>query len=128
MRRPVGVTILAILAGLFGAVSILAGCALLALTFSVKDAGTTGFAGLIGVVGIGLFIGGIPFCVLSYGAWKLRPWAWPLALVVAVLHVGASFALLRVSPLEAILGIAIFASLIYYLWQPHVRRAFGQRV
>ena len=123
MKRPAGITVIAILAligGLFGLcwpTLVFTGSAFLGPIL-----GTVGvFAGIF------LIVGPILQLIFAYGAFKLRPWAWYLGLIssgITVLGViinlfdGASF-------WSAIWG-SIFPIIIFiYLLKADVRQAFG---
>ena len=142
MNRPMGVTILAwiaIVGGalevLFGLLAILASLALLALGTAV--AGPEGlFAGIIAlvasVISVALGAVGLAFGV---GALGLKPWAWSLGViwcyVAAALEVvnilGARSAGGVISAIiGALIGIAIAAALLYYLFTDEVKAAFGK--
>ena len=130
MQRPTGVTILAVLAaiggvlGLFGAFALFGAGALAA----VAGAGflTGGFAvfwGLVTLVQAGISL------VFAYGAWYLKPWAWilgvgaeGLAILVALINwIGGNSGFFSFLISAAIAGV-----IIYYLFTPEVKRAFGR--
>ncbi len=123
MKRPFGITLIAILAligGLFGLcwpILVFTGSAFLGPIF-----------GTVGVIaGIFLIIGPLLQLIFAYGALNLRSWAWYLGLISTgitvlgvVIHLfnGASF-------WSAIWG-SLFSIIIFiYLLSPNVRRAFG---
>lgn len=123
MKRPFGITVIAILAligGLFGLcwpILIFMGSALLGPVF-----GTIG-----AVAGIFLIVGPALQLIFAYGALNLRSWAWYLGListgitvigVVINLFNGASF-------WSAIWGSIVPVIIFIYLLTPNVRRAFG---
>ena len=128
MNRPVGVTILGWLAivggvlailGAFGAIA--AGLALLALTAgaSVIVLAFAVWIGILGVVDI----------IFGYGALKLSPWAWTLGVVLMIVNVVSS--LLQLISAHGsfggfIIGLAIDAFILYYLFTPDVKAAFGK--
>ena len=124
MKRPFGITVIAILAllsGLFGLcwpTLIFMGSTLLGPIF-----------GTVGVIaGIFLIIGPLLQLIFSYGAFNLRSWAWVLGLIssgITVLGViinlfqGASF-------WSAVWGSILSIIIFIYLLTPNVRAAFGQ--
>jgi hypothetical protein len=123
MKRPFGVTLVAILAlinGLFGL------CwPILAFTGSVLLGGIFGTLGL--VAGIVLIIGPLLQLIFAFGAFGLRSWAWYLGLIatgVTVLSVvvslfeGSSF-------FPATCGSIIPIIIFIYLLTPNVRKVFG---
>lgn len=124
MKRPFGITVIAILA-LFGG---LFGLCWPVLVFT----GSTFLGPILGTVGVfaGIFliVGPILQLIFAYGAFKLRPWAWYLGLIssgITVLGVvinlfdGASF-------WSAIWGSILSIIIFIYLLTPDVRQAFGK--
>jgi hypothetical protein len=121
MKRPFGITLIAILALLSG----LFGLCLPALTL----AGSTLFGPLaaVGVVAsILLIIGPVLHFIFAYGAFKLRSWAWYLGLIASGLTLvgviidiinGASF-------WSAIFGGLLPIIIFIYLLTPNARKAF----
>ena len=123
MKRPFGITVIAILA-LFGG---LFGLCWPILVFT----GSTFLGPILGTVGVfaGIFliVGPILQLIFAYGAFKSRPWAWYLGLIssgITVLGViinlfdGASF-------WSAIWGSILSIIIFIYLLTPNVRQAFG---
>jgi uncharacterized membrane protein (DUF2068 family) len=64
----------------------------------------------------------------AYGAWYLKPWGWIMGIVSQGLSVlisliniinGSSF-------FSQVINIAIAGAIIYYLFTPEVKRAFGR--
>jgi hypothetical protein len=59
----------------------------------------------------------------------LKPWAWMLGIVLEVAGIVVDILEFRSATASStIVGIVIAGIIIYYLYQPHVRRAFGQNV
>ena len=124
MKRPFGVTVIAIFAlisGLFGLcwpTLVFTGSAFLGPIF-----------GTVGVIaGIFLIVGPILQLIFAFGAFNLRSWAWYLGListgitvfgVVINLFDGASF---WSAVWSGLVPIIIF----FYLLSPNVRQAFGR--
>lgn len=143
MKRPTGVTILAWLAIVGGALEILAAIfavialmAALAFTGAAAAAGALGGAAGLAVVSIvalvlTIWIGllGIVAVVFGIGALGLKPWAWTLgviwcyvAAVSDVLNIFAS----RGGLVGGIVGILFALAILYYLYTQDVRVAFGK--
>ena len=132
MQRPTGVTILAILSAIGGILVILGGVALLGLGAIAGSAGAGGLGGLAAIFGIAFLALGVAELVLAYGFWGLKPWAWTLGIGLAVI----SLALVVVQALlsgnivgsltSSIITIVIWAVVIWYLWQPQIKAAFGR--
>jgi hypothetical protein len=128
MQRPLGVTIIAILAiisGLFKLCLPTLGIAGSSLLFALGPVGA-GF-GTVGIL-VSLFFGlsGILFLVGGFGLWRMRKWGWWLAIigtgfavagVVVGLFTGAGWAAFAGSVLDLIVFV--------YLVLPGTRRAFG---
>ena len=124
MKRPFGITLIAILAlisGVFGLcwpTLVFTGSAFLGPIF-----------GTVGVVaGIFLIVGPLLQLIFAYGAFNLRSWAWYLGLIATGITVigvvinlldGASF-------WSAVWGSILSIIIFIYLLTPHVRRAFGK--
>ena len=121
--RPTGITILAILAGIGGVFGLLGG-------FVIMGAGALVFGGVGAIFGLAvLALAGLSLA-FAYGAWTLKPWAWPLGVVLA----GAS---IIVAVLEIILGgsgylfngvitAILYGVVLYYLNQPGIKTLFGR--
>jgi uncharacterized membrane protein len=105
MKRPTGVTIIAVLAAIGGVFGLLAAlvAGLLVLAYAVLS------------------------LVIAYGFWTLQPWAWPLGIGVQVLGIVQALLQFMNDPnqlFNMVVSIAIAAVIIWYLYQPHVRAAF----
>ena len=128
MNRPTGVTVLAILAFIGGIFGILGGLTLAGLGGFVAASGAAG-GGFAAVLGVLLLLYGVLAFILGYGFWTLKPWAWTLGVGLQ----GASIALNILQFINdadqlvsAIISIAITAAILWYLFQPHVKAAFGR--
>jgi uncharacterized membrane protein (DUF2068 family) len=123
MQRPTGVTILAVLAAIGGVFGIIGGLAL------VGFGGAVAGAGLAMIVGLFLLVYGVLALFLAYGFWTLKPWAWTLG--VGLQAAGIVLNILQFvndskQLVSAIVSIAIAAVVLWYLFQPHVKAAFGR--
>ena len=126
--RPMGITVLAVLAVVTGILSLVSGLALLGVGgLSIFGSGTNG--------GNVLALGALTFALapvslgIGYGFWAMKPWAWAAGLAVYCASLGISvFAVLlagaNVLAVAVQVGIAVFV--IVYLMQPKVRSAFGR--
>ncbi len=123
MKRPFGVTVIAIFALIGGLLG------LCLPTLGMMGSTLLGPLATVGVVASIFFIvGPILQLIFALGAFKLSSWAWYLGLIstgITVLGVvvnlfnGASF-------WSAIWGGLIPIIIFFYLLSPNVRRAFGQ--
>ena len=135
MKRPTGVTILAVAAivygvfnlllallGLLGSALLASGIAAAAIKYS---AGTLVYATITDAVI------GIVFLVFGIGALQLKGWGWTTGVVALVLEivrqiVGAVMQGLKAGAMvrEGV-TVVIAVALLVYLFQPTVRAAFG---
>jgi hypothetical protein len=106
--RPDGLVLLALLACFFGFVMVVAGAT------AVANVPIRGSVCL--VVGIAEF-------AFAYGAWDVRPWAWPLGIVLQIV---VSILELAAVGLDAAGGIVVSGIILFYLCRRHVQKAFGR--
>jgi uncharacterized membrane protein (DUF2068 family) len=128
MQRPTGITILAILAFIGGIFGILGGLALVGFSGIIAASGVAG-GGFTTILGVLLLIYGPTSLVLGYGFWTLKPWAWTLG--VGLQGAGIALDILQfindsTQLVTAIISIAISAAILWYMFQPHVKAAFGR--
>lgn len=137
MKRPVGVTILAVIAIIYGAFSLLVallGVAGIAIDLSGALNRSTGYnvPTLVYAV-IGDVILGVLYLIFGIGSLQLKGWAWTTGVVALALDVlrqlvglfilqGFSVSKLVV----AIITVVVAALVIWYLFRPNVRAAFGK--
>ncbi len=86
-KRPIGVAIIAILSFLAGLVEILGGVALLGLAALGATAGAGFLAAFAGIIGGVLLILGLITLAVAIGLWRMRSWAWWIALIVNLISV-----------------------------------------
>jgi hypothetical protein len=139
VKRPLGVTILAILAIIGGLLSLLVA----ALGFLA--AGVVASGALAGAYGSAtaapstaalafssgsLIVLGILYLAFGIGAFMLKGWAWTAGIIALVLGIVSDIALPFLTSTSfgasSIIGIVIDLALIYYLFRPNVRTAFGK--
>lgn len=136
--RPMGVTVISVIAGIQAVLLILAALAvILGASLLGGLAGSQGgvegaavggaFAGL-GII-FGVIVGVIAalYAAIAYGAWKGRSWAWMLGVVVSI--IALVFAVLGLSGginLSTIISLALPAVVLYFLFQPDVKRYLGR--
>jgi uncharacterized membrane protein (DUF2068 family) len=133
-QRPAGVTILAVLQLLAGILNLLFGIASLffggAIVFS-KAAEQTGAAIDMGpimvTIGALTIAIGVFSLILSYGLFNLKPWAWNLAIILAIINFVTHFASIFQggNVPGAIIVMVISGLILYYLFHANVQRAFG---
>ena len=122
MKRPFGITVIAIfalLSGLFG------------LCWPILAFMGSALLGPLAVVGIfaGIFliVGPILQLVFAYGAFNLRSWAWYLGLIsTSITVVGVVINLFNGASFWGAIWGSIWSVIIFiYLLTPNVRQAFG---
>jgi hypothetical protein len=131
MKRPVGVTILAVIAIIYGIFSLLlAFLALVGIGFKASGVATTAVSygvGTLAYAAISDAILGILYFVFGIGAFRLKGWAWTAGVVALVLDlvryiVGDIISGFRVTSLIGLVALV----LLWYLFRPNVRAAFGK--
>lgn len=107
--RPIGVSILAILIVLVGAIFLLAAVGLYFLAGFAAFRGLPTFFGLGGaILGTVFLVFALIFIGVGLGLWHLRSWAWWLAMIVLVLTI--------VGSLGDLTGLVIPLILLIYLF------------
>jgi hypothetical protein len=127
--RPTGITVLAVLSAIGGVLGILGGVALVGLGgFLAASTGTAGLFGLGAVFGIVALVTGIASLAFAYGAWTLKPWAWPLGVALSIISLGLSAATIvgggDIS--GQVISVAINVIILYYLFQSNIKALFGR--
>ena len=136
MKRPIGVTILAVIAIIYGIFSLL--LALLGLLgTALLASGTSGAAihysaGTLAYATISDAVLGILYLAFGIGALQLKGWAWTAGVVALVLDVLRNIGSVIIRGFSAgtiiipIITIVIALVLLWYLFRPNVRAAFGK--
>ncbi|HEX2193483.1 MAG TPA: DUF2127 domain-containing protein [Candidatus Limnocylindria bacterium] len=125
MQRPTGITVLAVLAAIAGILGLLASLALLGIGTGA-GAAASGFLMIAAMIALAYSVLSL---ALAYGFWTLKPWAWPLGVGVQVLGILQAVVQYVNNPnqlVSAIISVAIAAFILWYLFQPHVKAAFGR--
>jgi hypothetical protein len=129
-QRPTGITILAILAAIGGVFDIIGGLALAGLGgLAGAVVGSAELGGLAFIWGGIMFIVGGIWIAIVVGFWLGKPWAWPLAIIMALVGIGVTIAQLvtgYTGIFSALLSIVIPGIILYYLNQPVVKKYFGR--
>jgi hypothetical protein len=134
MQRPLGVTILGILAiiggvlGLCGGIAGLTGGALLASSSLATTSSTAAAAtGAVFIWSIVLLALGVLDLVMGVGALMLKGRAWTLGIgLEAVSILLGIYNITQGAVGSAVVGIIIAGIILYYLFTPEVRKAFGR--
>ena len=122
LTRPTGVTILAILEWIMGALAVLGSLGTIAVSGFAGAFG--GFMVIMGLVSLAI---GVANIVVGWGLWTLKKWAWNIAVVLGALGILISLAVIVFNPqgiAGQILGLAINALILYYLTRPHIKACF----
>jgi len=151
-KRPVGVTIIAILAIIGGILLLFGGIAFVALapilsqintiddnssnsSFSLNINGTDVtvpkntlfiFGGFLGIIGGMLIVIGIAGFVVAWGLLTGKGWAWIVTIIVAIISIILNLIVVISGVLENIVGLIIYGVIIYYLYRPNVKSYFGR--
>ena len=123
-RRPLGVSILAVLAIISGVLGIMGSLGMLG--FGALSLESVGWL----AVGFGVFTLALALLNLAFGigAWQLRPWAWTLGVALqglTVVQVLISWLTQGLSG-QGLFTLLITGVVLFYLFDPGVRRAFGR--
>jgi hypothetical protein len=138
--RPTGATVITIIETILG---VLISLAALAAMFVGSLAGGLGglsnvengaavggiLAGVGFVFGIILVLIAILYFAIAYGVWKGRGWAWMLGMIVSIIAI--VFGVLGLTggiSVGSIISLALPIIVVYYLWQPDVKRWLGRPV
>ena len=134
--RPTGVTVLAVLTLIGGILGVFAGAGMLFFGGATGATGAASGDGSMAGLGAGLLIlGGVGLIAsilnlfVAYGLFTLKQWAWTVAVVLQFVHIvinGANLLQGLKGVGSVIVAIVIAAVILYYLFQPHVKQAFGK--
>ncbi|HYP40683.1 MAG TPA: hypothetical protein VEX13_10025 [Chloroflexia bacterium] len=127
-QRPLGITILAVVAFISGIIGILSW---LSRFFGKPFWGSGGAAIVNGAYDywLVLFILSALQMVFGYGAWQLKPWAWTLGVARQIISIAFSvwFVFMGSSLIAQLLAILIALCILFYLFTPDVKRAFNRQ-
>ena len=129
-KRPLGVTVIAILCIISGIVGLIAGIVLAAFSSAIpstfEGSEMSGLpAGLLGALGVAM--GGVLLAlaissfVVAYGLWNGKGWAWTLTVVLAVISIAFNAISLAGANFGGIISIIIDGIILYYVYRPHVK-------
>jgi hypothetical protein len=137
--RPMGVTVMAVVAVVAGILDILAGLGDIGIGggFLTKIGFGTTLDGIMMIAGLVLVAVGVLGLVSGFGLWRERDWAWlvarlwaSLCVIVGLVSAGLSlFGSTLTSEIIAAIGAALVpaiagAVVLWYLYQPQVKAAF----
>lgn len=138
--RPMGATVIAIIESILAVLLFLAALALIGLSGiaggligSVDEPGAGGVGAMIAgfgiVAGIIALLIGLLYLAIAYGVWKGRGWAWMLGMIVSIIAI--VFGVLGLTGqnginVSSIISLALPIVVVYFLWQPDVKRWLGR--
>lgn len=151
IHRPTGVTILAVLFVIGGAVALLAGVGtFVAIPFATnfmqdtvnngalssplspneQSALIQGSGSILTVIGAVLIPVGIATLIVANGLFKAKSWAWSVAIILSAIGFAMNAVSLVTGNMNAmtgaVIGMAINAVVLYYLLRRNVRQYFGK--
>jgi len=124
MQRPTGVVIISVLAATSGVLVLLAGLLFLG---SASAAGP--FGGVVFAFGLITIALSVVQLVIAYGAWTMKPRARTAGVAVSVISIVLALLLEAIFafPIPAvIIYIVLWGAIVYYLYTPGVKAAFGR--
>jgi hypothetical protein len=130
-QRPTGITVLALLQFIGGALSILLGIAFIAIGpyMSELEMGLPPLISLlVGFLGIGLLLAGLIGLVVGWGLWTGKGWAWWLTVILEALGLLSGLAGIAMGDPSSLIGLLIAALILWYMFKPHVKDFFGVKV
>jgi len=130
MKRPVGVTILGVLAIIVGVLNVALALPYLGMTTLAIPAITGSIAGIGATMvltwGVLMLLFGIFQIAIGVGAFQLRSWAWVAGVTVFALNL--VLALIQLFTVGAVAGVVVSAivtaGVLAYLYSHDVRTAF----
>ena len=130
MKRPTGVSILAILNAAGGMVFVIAGVIFIALGPTMMETmqempemtlDQSVLAPFLGAMSAMFFLFAAVNFIVAYGLWVGANWAWWLYVALLVLGIVSSVLSLP----GGIVGIAVNGLILYYMTRRHVKEYFG---
>ncbi|WP_232203036.1 MULTISPECIES: hypothetical protein [Nitrosopumilus] len=115
--RPVGVTIIAILEIVSGAIAIAVGA------FFGTMMGSMGMnlgGGAMGAGSAAMIVLGVASFVMAWGLLRGKSWAWTITLILTIISLIVDL------PSMNVIGLIIDIVILYYLFRPHVKAYFGK--
>jgi len=139
MDRPIGITLIAILNIVIGILLILGALSFAALAgLAVSGYGPDLIPGLTdlpyldimmalgGIIAVVLIIVALVEFIMAWGLLKGKGWAWILSIVFMFLTIALGFLSLVHPTAFNLIGLAIDALIVYYLFRPNVKAFFGR--
>ena len=125
-KRPLGVTVLAILAVLGGILLLFSGIGIgSSPTLFTSMPNMAYLAPIAADLGIVFIILGLIALVSAYGLWTGKKWGWWITIIISALGVLLNLISLVSGSYGAIVGIIIEVVILYYMTRPYVKAYFG---
>jgi hypothetical protein len=118
-KRPLGVTIVAILMIINGIILIAGGIA------GVTVGGLMGIP-LIGVASGVLIALGIAALIVAWGLIKGKGWAWIVTVILSIISIIMSIIAIVGGNFASIINLVISGAILYYMYRPQVKAYFGR--
>jgi hypothetical protein len=115
-RRPLGVTIVAILMAINGISLIVSGATaagLIAVPF-------------VGAVGFVLIAIGIAFLGVAWGLITGKGWAWIVTVILSIIAIISSIISIASGHFGAVIHLILSGVILYYMYRPDVKSYFGR--
>jgi uncharacterized membrane protein (DUF2068 family) len=153
-KRPIGVTIIAILMVIGGVLLLIGGTGFLVIAplvgqLNISDVSNTSngslsvdvngtnitlpnnalfifLGGFVVVIGAVLVILGIASLVVAWGLLKGKGWAWIVTIIITIISIVFNIVSIAAGNFGSIVGIIINGVIIYYLYRPNVKSYFGR--
>jgi hypothetical protein len=124
MRRPIGITILAVLSYFVGACYLIAAIGF--LSSGRREFETSIPGGLSPQFGWLFLLIAIVDLVAGYGLWRLRRWGWGLFVALIMINIGIAIGALFApfTIIAPIISLAVSGFILWYLFRPGVKAAF----
>ena len=140
MQRPTGVTIIAILSFLgaaacimLGLFSFVGGAVIAKMLANMPGMSALG-GSIVAALGVVFLLIGALYAITGYGLWALKNWG--RVIMIVLMALGLVFGLLGLVAVFSnftagaivmqVIRLAICAWILWYLFQPNVKQAFGQ--
>jgi len=130
-RRPTGITVLALLQFVGGAIAIILGLVFIAVGPMLPGiaAGLPPMlSALVSILGVFLLVAGLVALVVGWGLWTGKGWAWWLTVIIECLGLVSGLVSIASGDLSALFGLAIAALILWYMFKPHVKNFFGIKI
>ncbi len=145
-KRPMGVTIIAILTIIGGIITLVSGITLAAFAAIIPNLAsmsdqTNGLRSqipssipveylgiaLLSVGSIFIIVGTVSL-IVAYGLFKAKKWAWTINVALSIITIAMGVVSIVTGNIGSIASIAISGVILYYLFRPHVKAYFGKMV